>query len=76
MRLKNKNQNDGFVLISLLLAIVIIAVLFAIYYGGSGSNSASMQKTGQKAIEQAKQNNAAEIQNHLEIQNELNSIDK
>ena len=72
----HKTKTQGFVLISLLLAIVIIAILFAMYYSGSGSNKASVQQTGQKAIEQTKQNNATEIQNHLEIQNELNSVDR
>ena len=70
-----QKQNSGFALIALLLAVAIIAVLFVMYYGGSG-NGKSVQQTGKNAIEQTKQNNALEIQNHIEIQNGLNSVDR
>ena len=69
-------QNRGFALIGLLVVIAIIAILFAMYYGKSGDKAESIQQTGQRAVEQTKKNNASEIQNHLEIQNELNSIDR
>lgn len=69
------DKNQGFVLISLILAIVIIAIIFAMYYGGSSSRE-SVKKTGDSAIEQVKLNNTSEIQNHIEIQNELNSIEQ
>ena len=71
----SQKQNPGFAFIALLLALVIAAILFTMYFSGSGSSGKSMQQTGQKAIEQTKENNASQIQQHLEIQNELNSID-
>jgi len=67
---------DGFVLISLILAIAIIAVIFAVYYGGSGGNSQSVKKAGDNAVQQIKINNTSEIENHIQIQNELNSIEQ
>jgi Tfp pilus assembly protein PilE len=69
----DKRNNQGFALIALVIALAIAAIIFAMYYGGSG-NGKSVQKTGQDAIEKTKENNATQIEQHLEIQNELNSI--
>ncbi len=72
----HKDKNQGFALIGLLIVVAIIAIVFVMYYGKSGDKTESVQQTGQRAIEKTKENNASEIQNHLEIQNELNSIDR
>ena len=61
-------------MVSLLLALVIIAILFAIYYGGGGKGQKSVQQTGKKAVEDAQNAKTLEIENNIEIQNELNSI--
>ncbi|MBI3231725.1 MAG: prepilin-type N-terminal cleavage/methylation domain-containing protein [Candidatus Doudnabacteria bacterium] len=68
-----KNQSRGFALISLILAIVIIAILFGMYYQNSGEKG-SPAKTGQEAIEQTKRNNQLQIEQQIEIQNQINSI--
>ena len=73
--IKHQNQN-GFLLISLLLAVAIIAILVAVYYGGGKNSQQSQLQTGQKAIEQTKQNNTLLENQHLEIQNQLNSINQ
>ena len=71
----NRLGNKGFVLISLIITIAIIAVLTALYYSRSESGKPSARETGQKAIEDAKANNASELEHQIQIQNELNSID-
>ncbi|HYV33295.1 MAG TPA: hypothetical protein VE973_00400 [Candidatus Limnocylindria bacterium] len=74
--MNKQSNNEGFALIALILTVVIIAIIFAIYYGGSKNGGQSMQQTQQAAIDQAKDSNASEIQNHLEIENQLNGIDR
>ncbi len=69
------NHKSGFALIALVIVLAVAAVVFAMYYGDSGSGK-SMQKAGQDAIEKTKENNALEIQNHMEIQNELNGMNR
>lgn len=71
-----KNQNQGFVLISLIFAVAIIAVLYALYYKKSEHGGPSPAQTGQKAIEQTKENNSILLRQNLDTQNELNSIEK
>ncbi len=68
--------NKGFVLISLIITIAIIAILTALYYSRTEEGKPSPRETGQKAIEEAKINNALELQHQIEIQNELNSINR
>ncbi len=74
--MKTKNNQNGFLLISLILAIAIMAILAAVYYGGGKDGQKSQKQAGQNAIEQTKQNNELMNSQHLEIQNELNSTDK
>lgn len=67
-------KEAGFVFLVLILSIVIIAILFTLYFTDSGGKS-SPAKTGQDAIEQAKSNNQLQIEQNLEIQNQINSIE-
>jgi competence protein ComGC len=73
--LKDKN-NRGFVLITLLIALAIIMIWAAIYFGKSGRQNANTIQTGNKAIEQTKANNNLLLQDQIQTQNELNSIGK
>jgi len=70
---KYKN-NRGFVLITLLIALAIIAIWAAIYFGKSGGGT-NIITTGNKAIEQTKQNNQLQQQDWQQTQNELNGVD-
>ena len=76
MRIDLKIPLAGFALISILLAVAIIAIMVALYFGKSGSNTASVRQTGQKAVDQTKENNALQLQQQTEIQNQLNSVDR
>jgi len=71
----NRLGNKGFVLISLIITIAIIAILTALYYSRSDNGKPSAKETGKKAIEDAKTNNALELEHQIQIQNELYSID-
>lgn len=71
-----QEKNKGFILITLIIALAIIAIWAAIYFGKSGGGQANIIQTGNKAIEQTKQNNALQNQGQIEIQNQLNSIDR
>ena len=73
-KVKNKNQK-GFLLIGLLIVAAIIAILFVIYNTGSSGEKGNVKTTGQKAIEQTKRNNQTELEQQIEIQNQLNSIE-
>jgi competence protein ComGC len=74
--------HKGFTFIALLLALAIIALLFAAYFRSENGNN-NVIKTGQqaeKSLEQSNenlniyQNQLNEQQQNIEIQNELNSI--
>lgn len=71
----DRQQNSGFVLISLLLAIVIIVLLYLYFHKSSGTDQ-SIQQTGQKAEQQVKANNAQMLQENIDTQNTLNSINQ
>lgn len=73
MKSHSKTRHSGFALIGLLLTIVIVAVLAALYYRKPDANTPSPQETGQKAIEDAKLNNARQLEHQMEIQNQLNN---
>ena len=70
----NKTKNSGFLLISLLIVVAIAAILFALYFKKSNNSETSTYQAGQKGIEQAKENNANQYQQQIEMQNEINSI--
>jgi len=69
-----KQENQGFALIALLITLAIIAVWAGLYFNKS-NNKQSVVETGNKAIEQTKQNNTQQYENQIEIQNNLNSIE-
>lgn len=68
-----KNEK-GFVLVGLLIAVVIIAILVVIYYKGSGNGEKSQGEVGKEAIEETKRNNQLQLEQQIEIQNQINSI--
>lgn len=70
--MKKAYNQEGFLLISLIIVIAIIAILFTMYYQKGPNGQPSEAQTGQKAIEQTKENNAAQLQDQMQIQNELN----
>lgn len=67
-------KHSGIALLGVLITLAIIAALVALYYGNSERGRQSSAQTGKKAIEETKQNNTTQIEQHIEIQNELNSI--
>jgi hypothetical protein len=71
--MQTKN-NSGFLLISLVIALAIIAILFSLYFKKNDSEQASQMERGQQGIEDAKQNKELLIEQNLEIQNQINSI--
>ena len=72
-----KKQEQGFLLISAVIVLAIIGVILAIYYGkeNHSDSPATTIKTGQKAIEETKVNNSTQLQEHMDVQNQINSID-
>ena len=68
-----KNQK-GFLLISLVIVISIILVIAAIEFGKSKNSPGGVIQTGNKAIEQTKQNNAVLQQQGADIQNQINDV--
>ena len=67
----NKNKNSGFALM-LLLIVLAIAVIWGALYLSKQGNGKSVLQTGQDAIEQTKENNQIEIQQHQQIEDQLN----
>jgi uncharacterized protein HemX len=74
MRVDKKTQN-GFLLVALLIGVVIILIIVGIYYGGTKEERQSRARTNQQAIDQAKDINQNQLQQQIEIQNQLNSIE-
>lgn len=66
------NQPQGFLIISLIISLSVIAILGFLYFAQSGNQKSSRATTGKKAIEQTEQNNqllkgqGAEIQQNLQ----------
>lgn len=60
-------------MISLLIAVAIIAILAMLYFKKSDNTGKSTMQAGQQGIEQAKQNNSLEKQQHEQIQEQLNN---
>jgi hypothetical protein len=75
MTQRNTQPNPGFALIGLLLVVVIIAIMALAYYGKSNDGKASRAEVGKKAIEDTKANNQTQLEQQIEIQNQLNSIE-
>lgn len=65
-------KQQGFLLISLVLALAVIGILFAIYFKTSGPGQSSPYQTNQRAIQQAQQDNALLQQQHQDTLNQLN----
>jgi competence protein ComGC len=72
--MNNKQNQKGFALIGLLIVVVIIAILFAMRYKKDKDGN-SPAKTGKEAIEQTKKNNQTQLEQQIEIQNTINSIE-
>ena len=65
-------KQQGFLLISLVLALAVIGILFAIYFKTSGPGQESAYQTNQRAIQQTRQDNTLLQQQHQDTLNQLN----
>ena len=68
-------KQQGFVLLSLILAIVIIVILVVLYFKNPSAEKSTFE-AGQQGMEQAKQNKDTLLNQQIDIQNQLNSIDQ
>lgn len=71
----NKQMNQGFAFIGLIITLIIIVIWASLTYKNS-KDKQSVMKAGGNAIEQTKQNNTRQYENQIEIQNNLNSIEQ
>jgi competence protein ComGC len=69
---KTQNEKSGFALIGLIITILIIGLLMAFYFGNKNDGKESVKETGDKAVEQTKENNKKLLEQQVEIQNNLN----
>lgn len=71
--MKNIRQN-GFLLISLILALVIITCLVLAFYKVRGSGKTSSGEQGKQGIQDAKEIKQSQLERNLETQAQINSI--
>ncbi len=71
--METHKHNDGFLLISLMIVLAIMAILFVVMYGKSRNGGPSTAQTYQNDIQAAKQVTNLQNQQTLDIQNQLNS---
>jgi Tfp pilus assembly major pilin PilA len=68
-------KQKGFLIISLVLAVCIIAILFVLYFNNNAeTGTPSPAQQGKQGIEQTKENNEMLKSQEIEIQNQLNSF--
>lgn len=70
-----KSNQKGFALVGLLIVVAIIALMFVWYYRKDDGSKSSPRQQGQEAIEQTKRNNQTQLEQQIEIQNQINSIE-
>lgn len=70
-----KNQEKGFALVILIIALAIIAVIAGIFLSRPNGKPSVIQ-TGNNAIEQTKKNNTVQKNRQLEIQKDLDNPEK
>jgi len=76
MKKQKTMQNQGFALIAFIIVLAIIAIWAAIYFkSGGGSGDKNIIQTGNRAIDQAKQENGLMQQEGVQNQDMLNSLD-
>ena len=71
--MKTQKHNKGFLLISLVIVLAIIAILFVVMYGRSHNGGPTTAQTYQSDIQAAQQVKNLQNQQNLDIQNQVDS---